>query len=99
MLTDAEDVQAGVVGDHGEVDELSQPAGWILREAGHGVGGELTEREDADLERASGAVPGHRGCHGARAVDHGSTPTSPAHPRIHVERSSTIAGSIACPPG
>ena len=51
MLADAEHVEAGLVGEDGEVDELPQPHRGVDGPTGHRVGGDLTEGEQPDLER------------------------------------------------
>lgn len=54
VLTDAEHVEVGLVGEYGEVDELAQPHGGVDRAAGRRVGGDLAEGEQPDLERTVG---------------------------------------------
>ena len=68
-LADAEDVEPGLVGKPGEVDELPQANPRFDGLTGHRVTGELTEGERPDLEWS---CPGHRATSGFA----GSSPSS-----------------------
>lgn len=85
VLTDAEDVQPDLVGEHREVDELPQTHGRVDRSTGGGIGGDLPEGEQTDLERAA-------------VAHHVPSPVS-ASPSSQLRSSPTTCALMPWPPG